>query len=206
MSAIDFIYFDLGNVILNFDHDIGCQQISDVSGVTPNAVRAALFESGLEVRFEKGLIDSNQFHEEFCRLTDSRPSKGQFLIAASNIFSPNLAVFPLITQLRASGFPIGVLSNTCQAHWDYVQSRFLILRDFFTPYILSYEVRSLKPDAKIFDRAIELAGCQNQKCFFVDDKPENVDSAKTAGMDAVLYRSVPALANELIQRGVSVNF
>ena len=78
--------------------------------------------------------------------------------------------------------------------------------DFFSPVILSYEVNSMKPDSVIYDRAIEQAGCHISNCFFVDDKQENVDGAIAAGMDAVLYRSVPELVEDLVERGVEINF
>jgi putative hydrolase of the HAD superfamily len=79
------------------------------------------------------------------------------------------------------------------------------LQDFFEPLILSYEVESMKPDAKIYQRAIEMAGCNVQKCFFVDDRQENVDGANAAGMDAVLYQSVPELIEALVDRGIQIN-
>lgn len=205
MAEIDFIYFDLGNVILDFDHSIGCRRIEGLTGVPANDVHAALFESGLDERFETGLIGGEQFHAEFCQLTNSQLSKEELMFVVSDVFSANWAIYPLITQLRASGFPIGILSNTCQAHWDYIRSRFVVVRDFFAPLILSFEVKSMKPDARIYERAVELSGCEARKCFFVDDKPENVDGAIKAGIDAVLFRSVPGLVNELRQRGVSVN-
>lgn len=206
MADIEFIYFDLGNVILKFDHEIGCRQIAQISGVAPETVRAAMFDSGLEDRFESGLIDGDEFHEEFCRLSGSKPAKQELMLAASDIFTPNLTIFPLIAQLRAAAFPIGVLSNTCFAHWDFVQSRYLVLREFFLSYVLSYEQRSMKPDGKIYQQAIETAGCPASKCFFVDDRVENVAGAKQAGIDAVLYRSVNELAKELVARGVTINF
>lgn len=206
MPTIDFIYFDLGKVILEFDHDVGCQQVSDVTGVSPENVKSALFDSGLEDRYETGLVNCSEFHAEFCKLTNSDSNQQEFLTATSDIFTPNLAMFPLISQLSASKFPIGILSNTCKAHWELVYAKYIILRQFFSPVILSYEVNSMKPDAAIYGRAIEMAGCQPNKCFFVDDKQENVDGAIEAGIDAVLYRSVPELAKELSQRGISINF
>jgi putative hydrolase of the HAD superfamily len=206
MAVIEFIYFDLGNVIMNFDHKIGFRRVAEMGGIPSEAVRAALFDTGLAAKYESGLVDCDQFHDEFCQLTDGQLSKNELLLGISDIFSPNLAVFPLIAQLKASGFPFGILSNTCKAHWDFLQSRFLILREFSEPHILSYEAKSMKPDRVIYECAIERAGCEANLCFFVDDKPENVGGAKAAGIDAVLYRSVPELAEELRKREVSVNF
>lgn len=205
MAAIDFIYFDLGNVILNFDHDIGCNQVAKLTGLSPAQVDDAIFGSGLEDKFETGLVDEDQFHESFCSATGCDIDKAQLLLATSDIFTPNMPVFSIITQLRTVGFPIGILSNTCSAHWELERQRFLILKEFFDPCILSYESKSMKPDGKIYQDAIERAGFAAGQCFFVDDKPENVAGAVEAGMDAVLYESPLALRSALAQRGVRFN-
>ena len=205
MQTIDFIYFDLGKVILDFDHKIGCQQVAALAGISAEEVDQALFGLGLEVEYETGLINCGQFHEKFCELTGSKISEVDLLNSMSDIFTPNLPIFPLIAQLGAANIPMGILSNTCRAHWDLVYSRYKILQDFFEPLILSYEVKSMKPDSVIYHRAIEMAGCDIRKCFFVDDRQENVDGANAAGMDAVLYRSVPELIEALVERGIRIN-
>ena len=205
MSAIDFIYFDLGNVILDFDHDIGFRRVERLVGVSPETVKKAIFDSGLEDRFETGLVDSDEFHAEFCQTTKCKIDKHDLLIAVSDIFTPKLEIFPLIAQLRVVNFPIGILSNTCQAHWEFLHSKFAIFRHCFSPLILSYEVNSMKPDRKIYERAIEMAGCRVNKCFYVDDKQENVDAAIEAGMDAVLFQSGSHLIQAIQRRGVEIN-
>jgi FMN phosphatase YigB (HAD superfamily) len=205
MSEIDFIYFDLGNVILDFDHDLAFQRVAQLTGVSPDTVKAAIFDADLEVRFETGLVTADEFHTAFCQAAKCEIDQSELLIAVSDIFTPNRQIFPLIAQLRAVNFPIGILSNTCSAHWELVYSKFAILRQLFSPTVLSYEVNSMKPDRKIYQRAIEMAGYQARKCFFVDDKQENVDAASEAGMDAVRYQSVPQLIQSLQLRGVEIN-
>ena len=205
MSSIEFIYFDLGKVILDFDHEKGCQQVSMISGISPERVRQAVFDSGLQNKFETGLITGDKFHAEFCSTTLSQPGKADFLRALSDIFEPKHEVLRLIARLTECRFPIGILSNTCSAHWDLIESCYPSLPMDFGPLILSYEVRSMKPDPVIYERAIEMAGCRANACFFVDDKQENVDGAIAAGMDAVLFHSVPRLVQELAARGVVVD-
>ena len=205
MPEIDFIYFDLGKVILSFDHERGCRQVSSIADVPPEQVKKTIFDSGLQNQYETGLVTCDEFHAIFCRETSSHPGKRELLTALSDIFELNLEILPLIAQLRASSFPIGILSNTCHAHWDLVYERYTVLRQCFGPVILSFETNSMKPDSKIYERAIELAGCHVENCFFMDDKQENVDGAIAVGMDALLFRSVPQLLEALVARGVSIN-
>ena len=206
MADVDFIYFDMGKVIFEFDHDIACRKIAELTGTTPEKMKALIFDSGLEDRYETGLINCEEFHQQFLEAAKVEIGKDEFLGAIADVFWPNQRIFPLLAQLKSQNFPFGLLSNTCRAHFEFVCANYMIMPAFFSPVILSYEVNSMKPDSVIYDRAIEQAGCHISKCFFVDDKQENVDGAIAAGMDAVLYRSVPELVEDLAKRGVETNF
>ena len=203
--AIGYLYFDLGKVLFDFDHKIGCQQVAAISGCSAEKVNSILFESGLEDSFETGQVDASEFHKQFCEASGGAPSLTDFLDACSNIFSMNTPMMPVIGQLAAVGFPMGILSNTCSAHWGYVFTRFRFLQNNFRDYILSYESQSMKPDPKIYQDAIKTANRPANEIFFIDDKPENVEGAIAAGMDAVLYTTAEQAIVDLQSRGVRFN-
>lgn len=204
MATIDFVYFDLGNVVVNFSHQLACQQLAEVSRVPVASVWAAVFESGLQIRFECGLITCEEFHAEFSEATRSQSSVHELIFAFSDIFSINVPLLPLITELATLNFPRGVLSNTCLSHWQHVTEKYAIVRDLLPVRLLSYEEHSMKPDPEIYQAAIRLAGFEPGRIFFVDDRAENVTGALAAGMDAVLFESVGGLRRELFQRGLNV--
>lgn len=205
MSDIEFIYFDLGKVILPFDHNIAYRQVAEVAGVPETVCREFVAESDLQNRFETGLIDDSQYHAEFCAGTDSSPTNDELLLAISDMFEVNRRIVPVLSQLKAVGVPMGILSNTCPAHWQFVCGRYAFLRQLFNPMILSYEVKSMKPDAEIYRQAIEAANVPAEHIFFTDDRQENVDGALAAGIDACLFTSVDNLMEELGQRGIRIN-
>lgn len=202
---IDFIYFDLGKVILEFDHQVLCQNTAELAGISDERAKEILFESGLEEKYETGLLTCEEFHQQFCEVAGAHCGQEELMFAISDMFRPNQAMFPLIAQLRANGFPIGILSNTCKAHWDFVTARYTILQDFFSPHILSFEAKSMKPDGGIYRQALEKSKSFGDRIFFVDDKPENVQGAIDCGIDAVLYTSVNQLYSDLVDRGVLLN-
>ncbi len=206
-ATTEFIYFDMGNVLLNFDHDRGCRQIADVSGVSPEQVREIIIDSQLQRDYETGQINSEQFVESFRQQTRSNPSTSQFLLAASDMFWLNRKMVPLVTQLKSIAFPMGLLSNTCHAHWNFASSpRFIVIQDYFTNNcILSFESKSMKPDGKIYRDAIQRAAVPPEKIFFVDDRPENVQAAIQAGLDAHVFKCDQQVYNLLYQRGVKLN-
>ena len=203
--AIKYLFFDLGKVLFDFDHEKGCRQIAAVSGCSAEDVDAALFKSGLEDSFETGLVDATEFHSQFCQSSGGSPSKSDLLTACSDIFTMNVSMMPVVGQLAGVGFPMGILSNTCSAHWDYLFKKHTILRENFRDYVLSYESKSMKPDPKIYADAIKVANLPANEIFFIDDKPENVEAAIAAGIDAVLYTTAAQAMVDLETRGVRFN-
>lgn len=202
-----FLYFDLGNVLLFFDHHLAARQMGEVAGVPAERVWDVVFGSDLELRYESGELDDRQFYEAFCRETDSRPDFDALLLAGSAIFTPNYSIFPLVGALAAANYRLGILSNTCPGHWSYcAQGRYSLLRRGFEVFALSYQLGACKPAPVIFERAAALAGVAPADVFFVDDIAGHVAAARAAGFDAVQYTGTPQLAEELYRRGLRFNY
>ncbi len=203
MVKPNFLYFDLGNVILPFDYLIAVRQMADVAGVPPAVIQEVVFDSGLEIAYERGEMTTDQFYETFCQRIGKRPDFDALLIASSDMFRLDDAVVDFILQLRNAGHRTGLLSNTCEAHWRFcVDRKFPILQQLFEVTALSYELRVMKPDPAIYRAAADLAGIAPGEIFFVDDRSENVDGARQAGFDAVLFTGAADLTATLASRGV----
>lgn len=201
---IEFLYFDLGNVLLYFDHDRACRQMAQVADAPVEQVRDVVFFSGMQVRYETGEIDTAEFHAFFCQQTGRSPSIEQLGLAASDIFELNHPVIEIAQTLAGQRRRLGILSNTCECHWDFcMDGRYPFLHDCFEQYVLSYQAKSMKPDAGIYQAAIEQAGVAPGAIFFVDDRPENVAGALECGLDAVLFIGADRLQEDLAARGMS---
>lgn len=202
-----FIYFDLGQVLLNFDRSRQCQQMADVAGTTSEIVQAVVFDAGLHWKYEAGELNSQQFFDVFCRQTDTRPQYETLLHANSDIFRMNPTIAALVAALEGAGHRLGVLSNTCEAHWRLVsRGQYGILPGAFEQCVLSYEVGAIKPDERIFRVAVERAGCDPAEIFYTDDTPGHVEAAKALGFDALVYTDTATLAEELARRGLEFNY
>jgi glucose-1-phosphatase len=212
--APKLLYFDLGNVLLSFSHERMCQQMADVAGVPLSAVRAAVFDGeeadSVQIRFESGEIDAAEYFEYFCRATRTRPDRRQLEQAFCDIFAPIDETWAIVRKLAAAGHRLAILSNTNSLQWLWcTDGRFPLLASFgesgspFAWAVLSYEVRSMKPDRPIYDAAVEIGAVSAGEVVFIDDRPENVAGAKAAGMDAVQFTDAEQLATDLRNRGVA---
>jgi glucose-1-phosphatase len=202
-----FFYFDLGNVLLHFDHAISARQLAELTGCSYEAVWEAVFgQHDLERQYELGQFDGTAFHRRYCEITGTSSDCEPFLEAASAIFWPVRGIVPLVAHMHAARYRLGILSNTCEGHWRYCQRNYPFLAWFFPIACLSYEARAMKPDPPIYEHACRLVNLRPEEVFFVDDRPDNVAGALAAGLDAVLFTSPHELARDLYDRGVRTNF
>jgi len=201
-NGIRFIYFDLGNVLLDFSHEIACRNMAELVGIEPSLVRQIVFEAELELAYERGDLTTQQFYEHFCVGTGTRPELSALCHATSNIFTLKKGMEPLVRQLRAAKRHLGILSNTCDAHWQFCEANFPQLRELFDVHALSFRLRMMKPEAAIYEEAAQMVHALPQEIFFTDDRAENVRGAINAGWDAVLFRSPEGLEEELRERGL----
>jgi len=207
MLTPSFIYFDLGNVLVNFSHELGCAQMAEVAGVSVDDVRRFAYDSPMAERYERGEISTRDFYDFFCEQTKTTPDYERLITAGSDIFTINTPILPIIAQLRQRGWRTGILSNTCDMHWQWLASgRYAIIPAYFDVVILSFEVGAAKPDPKIFTAAAESAGVAPEEIFYTDDIAGHSDGARRAGFDAEQCTSVGKLAMDLRVRGIELTF
>ncbi len=201
-----FIYFDLGNVLFHFDHARVCRQLAEVSGLARGDVEAFFANSDYERTLETGQISPREAYNSFCRRLRVSPPFEEAMTAVSDIFVLNASILPLITRLVSANQRLGILSNTNAPHWEFlIKEGYAILPDFFELTVLSYQIKSMKPDHAIYHAATELAGVAPHEIFFTDDRIENVQAALDAGWQAVQFTSAHELEETLRQRGVEFN-
>jgi FMN phosphatase YigB (HAD superfamily) len=202
-----FLYFDLGNVLLFFDHQRAARQLAEVAGCSAEQVYDLVFRSDLNERCDGGSVDRAEFCREFRRLTKCNADDGAIVRAASEIFSVNVPMKAIVSQLRAAGHRLGILSNTCDMHYDYfADGRYAPIPSAFEVVVLSYRLKSLKPNVEIYLEAARRAGVAPHRVFYTDDKPENVEGACRAGFDAVLFTTAADFAAQLRRRDIRCNY
>ncbi len=186
-----FVFFDLGNVLVKFDHAIATRKLSKLVGCSLAEAQFALFDSGLEIRYETGLVTSAEFVAEINRQLGARIPSNLVLEAVSAIFEPNLDIRTGLRHIRASDVGIGLLSNTCEGHWEWLKHcEWSILADLprgYDPIVLSFEAKLMKPDAAIYKHCEQRCGFSGSQIFFTDDRAENVAAAAAQGWGTYQY-------------------
>lgn len=179
--------------------------MADVAGVPMETVQAALTATRLEQRLENGQIDWPGFHAEFSRHIGTTPDPGLLADAASDMFSLNVEMLPVIAGLERAGIPIGILSNTCGIHWNHLLAkRYAILPGNVAAAVLSHEVATVKPEPAIYAAAAASVGVPAEQIFFCDDIPAHVAAARACGWDAEVFVSASGLIDALHRRSLNL--
>lgn len=107
----------------------------------------------------------------------------------------NSAMVRWSRQLNDAGIKTAVLSNM---HADLVKHvRTLDWAQRFTVKTFSAEVRLVKPEAAIYEHTLRGLGTAAMKTLFVDDRELNIKAARSLGIRAVQFRSIPQLRDDL---------
>ncbi|MBM3773655.1 MAG: HAD family phosphatase [Acidobacteria bacterium] len=196
------VLLDLGKVIIPFDFERGYRALEPLCGYKAAEIPAQIRATGLVEQFESGRIAPAAFVEQLSAALNLRIDYARFCEIWTSVFLPDpLLPESLLEGLRAR-YRLVLLSNTNAIHFEMIRERYPLLRHFHD-YVLSYEVKAMKPAPEIFRAAIERAGCRAEECFFTDDIERYVEGARREGIDAVQFQSREQLERELAARGIA---
>ena len=198
---IKTVIFDLGRVIVPFDFRRGYRRLEPLCGIPAAEIPGRMSPTGLVRRFESGQIEAKQFVEQLSAHLGLRISYDEFCQIWMSVFLPDTLIPEGLLETIRRTHRLVLLSNTNPIHFEGIRERYPLLRHFHG-FVLSYEVGAMKPSPLIYEKAIELAECEPEECFFTDDIPEYVEGAKLMGIDAVQFESAAQIREELRRRGV----
>jgi FMN phosphatase YigB (HAD superfamily) len=195
------IIFDLGRVLIHFDFKRGYKALEGLCPYEAAEIPKRIAPTGLVTRFETGLVEPEDFFAQFSGILDLRLDYPRFCEIWSSIFTHPLLPEAMLQGL-ARRYRLLLLSNTNAIHYEMVREQYHGLLDHFHDRILSYEVKAMKPDARIFQIAVERAGCRPGECFYTDDIPAYTAAAREHGIDAVTFESAAQIQHEMQLRGI----
>jgi HAD superfamily hydrolase (TIGR01509 family) len=204
---IDLFVFDLGRVILPFEHrQIASklwQRSKNKRKLTEEEIFQDLFDmkNGTVNRYEEGLLSSEAFFLEVRRRYDLALEFEDFSEIWNDIFWDNPEVNEIIAYLKAKGYPIFLLSNTNELHFAHIIERFPVVH-VLDEWILSFEVGAKKPDRRIYDAIFERTDVGREKVLYVDDIDAYVSAGRSYGMQGLVYKSPEDLWNMLRQNKI----
>ena len=193
------VVFDLGKVVLDFDYGILARRAAPYTRLDVEGFRRVVDQTPLLHRYETGLISDDEFLSEVVRETGFSGFRESFSEWFGDIFTPILPMVDLHRQLVAQGIPTYVFSNTNRFAIQHIRRAFPFYSGF-TGEILSFEVRSMKPDRRIYEALEEMSGLAGPELLYLDDRLENVEAGQSRGWTAWVHTDPAITVPRVLER------
>jgi len=101
----------------------------------------------------------------------------------------------LLEDLRRN-HRLALLTNALTPFFRQIAAKYDLER-LFEIILVSSEERLAKPDPEFYRLMVEKLGVCAGDCLFIDDNPENLEAARTVGMQTLLFEGVEKLKRDL---------
>jgi glucose-1-phosphatase len=205
MSARTLVLFDLDGVLAHYDHAPRLRVLAERTRCRERAISRALFESGLELEADLGVHDAQGHADELARRLGSPVIPADLIAARAAATTVNANVLALAQQVARKA-RVAILTNNNLLLRDNLAAICPPLFPLFEQRVFcSAQFKLGKPDPKVFLLCLQALDAAPGDCFFIDDKPENPEGARAAGLSAHHYLNDTLLRAELFQRGLLEN-
>ncbi len=198
---IKTVIFDLGNVIVSFDHNKISKRLEAVCEHASDEIFGKAVVGALAHEYNLGKISTAEFFAAVDRELDLRIGYEDFYAAWNCTFLPAPIIPERLIETLSESYKLLILSDTNEMHFDFIRENFPIL-NHFNDFIVSHKVNAVKPSAEIFQKAVETAQCLPEESLFIDDIAANVEGARKFGIDALQFISVGQLTEDLKARNL----
>jgi putative hydrolase of the HAD superfamily len=200
-AEVEALVIDLDGVIRQWDEGSLTEAEADL-GLPEGAIGAAAFDPAL---LEPAMLGEISFEQWCAQLGEAVAAEhGVAADAVAKAFADarwtvDAEVLALVDRVHER-VPVALLSNASSRLVEDMERAELV--GHFDTVVGSADIGVCKPDAAAFTAAADRLGVPPERCLMVDDLAANVDGARAAGMQAVRFTGVDALAGALRSAGL----
>ena len=200
---IENIIFDLGNVLLKYKPKEVLLRFTQDTQIIDSFVKE-VNGSKTWLELDRGTITTNEAIDYFI---SHHPEKKELILLYFEHWVGGLTPIQenvdLLKELHEKGYKTFILSNFMQEPYEIVKNKY----DFFSlvdGIVISYEVRALKPEKKIYQTLLSRFNLVPEYSVFIDDHQNILDAADKFGINTILYHPEVNLREELRKLNVNI--
>lgn len=181
------VIFDLGGVLVGYDHSKSTQAIAEMSHANAATVNQLfhMFIDDLEVG-KMTLTDFYAFYAKHIALTGRFSQFTEAFCAGLSRIEEGLA-YAMQLKGKVQRIKLGAISNTYGGHAEWLDKNIPELKQFGV-VLMSNRIGIAKPYPEIYLQALYKLGVAPQDGLFIDDVDRNVGGARNVGMEAILHK------------------
>jgi len=192
---IKTLLFDNNGVFTANDLEGSYQKLADFFGVTVAELQP--IQDYISKAEDVGKITTDQFYDYIQEQLGTNKSKVELRKVHLSSYEVRPEVKDFVKTL-SNRYELAMLTNFGDG-FDEANQKYWRLEDVFKPenIFVSYKVGMLKPNEDFYLYALNKLKKEPREVIFIDDKIENVETARTLGMNAVQFKTIEQLKAEL---------
>lgn len=190
MRQIHTILFDLGNVLAYIDFNAFWRSLGFFQ---PEEI--APFKVGYKswtLQYETGYISTLDYLNGLQSVFDKRFAAKQLEKAFASIMLDPIEGMLDIVKRVSDTYQTALVSNTNEIHYQLSLKRYESLQ-ILPKHYLSYQLHAMKPARSFYDTLLRNQESDPSEILFIDDLVENVEGARSVGMQAIRFEGVEKL-------------
>ena len=202
------IIFDLGGIVTNRSwHDDNKKKFDEFSE------KFSITMEGMDKAWEKfkhdfvqGKISEEVFWEKFLKEAGMKNVEEDNIEEAELLWREyqkvNDGMLALISRLRKK-YKVVAITNIPLEWFEYKNEEFEF-DEHFDEIVVSGAEKVSKPNPKIFQILLKRLNVKAEECIMVDDRDENIATAKQLGMKSIKFVSQKQLEGDFRKEGVKL--
>jgi glucose-1-phosphatase len=203
-GSVRALLFDLGGVVVAFDFGRVFQFWALRAGCDPSTLEDRFSLDDAYERHERGEIPASAYFAALRQSLKIELSDQQFTDGWNDVYLGLVPGIGDLLSIAGQHLPLFAFTNSNPTHkstWErlYVND----LKPFDTIFVSS-DLGYRKPDPEAFNLVARNMGFEPREVLFFDDSPDNVEGARTVGMQAVVVHSIADVRRTLSHLGIEV--
>ena len=184
MTTPALVLFDLDGVIVHYDRGQRVRHLGAALGCDARIVFEALFESGLESRYDRGDIDTGTYLDSLGKTLGRRVERDAWAAARGAGMRIDAGCLALLDRVAAQA-DVAILTNNGPLLGEVLPGLLPALFPRFAGRVLcTATLGASKPAPEVYLRAVARLRHAPQATLFLDDNADNVAGARAAGLCA----------------------
>lgn len=202
--ALRAVIFDYGRVLTGPPDSDAHAELVRITGLSSERFETLYWTD--RQAYDEGMLTGLEFWRKLVRdagLKLSEPAIEELNLWDARMWTKADSIM-LAWQLalKERGLLTAIVSNMGNAVHEHME-RELGWLGRFDVLVWSYQLKMAKPAPAIYRYALERLGTQPEETLFIDDRPENVDTAIALGMKGLIFSTVEKLRADLIDSGLN---
>lgn len=193
--SIRAVLFDMGGVIVRTEYQAPRQHLAERLGMEYDDLVKIVFDSDSGYQASIGAITAEEHWASVMKRL--KRSSSEMEAIRHEFFAGDIIDRTLVDFLRSlrGKYKTGIISNAWGDLREYIMRE--KFDDAFDHMIISAEVGAVKPDAKIYQIALEQVGVKPKETVFVDDFAVNIKGCEKVGIKGILFKDPASTLKQL---------